>query len=229
MSITTKNSNLLTELDFQRIAKSLPLAPAPAAPTIETLIGQLAEFYGCDASDCVSKFKDTSEETNCLVEDPFAEAIFKDLDVDDQLEFREVGDALKKKKITGLKRKIALDRARRRVRRRRQPAAAPAEVPEAGAAAPAAPVAAGIPRQPHARGPNVEHAGWEPIVCPRCYRTAGDFKCYENPANRGTPIWIMRCVTETGAMGARAPHKRSIVATRMSRDAVVQGQGVDSE
>ena len=222
--LTTKNSNLLTELDFQMIAKSLALAPAPAAATIETLIGQLAEFYGCDASDCVSKFKDTSEETNCLVEDPFAEAIFKDLDADDQLEFREVGDALKKKKITGLKRKIVL-RAKRRVRRRRQPAAAPAGVPEAGAAAPAAaaaPVEAGIPRQPHGRGPNVEHADWEPIRCPRCHRTAGDIKYYQNPGNRGTPTWIMRCVTETGAMGERAPHRRSIVANRMSREDVVQ-------
>ena len=104
--LQNKNSNLLTAEDLQRLVEHLNLPqPDSGAPAemqeakCTSLISVLAKHFCLNVADCLARFQEREETANCLLHDPFAEAIYLDLDHDDKLEFADFGMTLKKKKI----------------------------------------------------------------------------------------------------------------------------------
>ena len=68
-------------------------------PNIEPLMESLAGHDEWCAEACFAKFMATEAEPDCLHGDPLAEAVFNDLDHDDQAEFKEHKDAIHKQNI----------------------------------------------------------------------------------------------------------------------------------
>ena len=243
--LTTKNAKQLTDEDLRRIASHLSLS---CAATSDGLIRTIAEHLHCDATECISNFRHQDEEDNVLLNDPFAEAVYNELVPEDKLEFKDFGDALKKKKVRTAKRKLSHNFAQRAVKRRRthrsvgqgrsragQPLPGPPEpaplqdrskdrppppLPEAKLA-PASQCAPAEPPPVRTHGPPV--AGhvvrWEPVFCPRCRQVAGEYKYYETPGNRDGACWAMRCVVPgTSNMGLVAPYHRRIRTSKISEE-----------
>ena len=44
------------------------------------MVGLFADHFGCSATACISKSRDTEDEPYCLCDDPLAEAVYNDLD-----------------------------------------------------------------------------------------------------------------------------------------------------
>ena len=99
--LTTKNCNMLNEKDLRRLRdhSSLLNGDNDRIPTAEEMLELLAGHCSCSATEFVSKFKDTADDPDCLHEDPFAAAVYNNLDPEDKLEFPEVGDVIKKKRL----------------------------------------------------------------------------------------------------------------------------------
>ena len=107
--LTTKNTNRLSENDLQRLVAhlGLPMGSRVENASVAALIGALATHFGFDADDCCIKFQQTEDTSGtCYTDDAFAEAVYNELDPDDQKEFAEIGAAIKKKKIATCRRSL---------------------------------------------------------------------------------------------------------------------------
>ncbi len=76
-ALTTPNTNLLTDADLRAVTAHFNLQPEGGQlQSTEEMIGSLATHYAGNADDWLQNFKATEAEpdTNCLLQDPFAEA-----------------------------------------------------------------------------------------------------------------------------------------------------------
>ena len=104
--LLSKGVNLLTAEDLQRLVKHLNL-PQPDSgdpaetdpPQLTSMISALAQYFCLEVADCLANFQEREETADCLLHDPFAEAVYQDLDPDDKLEFADFGQSLKQRKI----------------------------------------------------------------------------------------------------------------------------------
>ena len=139
--------------------------------------------------------------------DPVTEAIFGELDPDDQAEFKDIGKAVKTRKVkersAAFKHKkfrafVAAPAKRRRTnqggapakrRRTNQGGASSAAGSSAGGSAGAG-AGAGAERGPRV-GPVLPDLQWEDVHCDKCHDVAGQIKYHEYPGLRDPPSWIL--------------------------------------
>ena len=176
-----------------------------------------------EVADCLAKFQEIEEVENCLLNDPFAEAVFHDLDPEDKQEFADVGSALKKKRIRKAQQALGAARFNRNVRGRGRGRGRGGGRGRQGEPAPAEPSESQEPAA-HPHGPPVlEHTvRWSPELCVHCGKVAGEWKYYPNPGGRDGASWAMRCVDPEGKMGTHTPFKRTIRDNVMDNAEVIQ-------
>ena len=95
---------MMNENDLKRLADHWELAGVSEETAVQELIATIASNVGANASDCARDFLDTEAAEDNLLNDPILEAVFNDMDIDDQKEFVGVGDCLKSTKVKEAKR-----------------------------------------------------------------------------------------------------------------------------
>ena len=170
--LLSKGLNLLTAEDLQRLVKHLNL-PQPDSgdpaetdpPQLTSMISALAQYFCLEVADCLANFQERGETDDCLLHDPFAEAVYQDLDPEDKLEFGDFGQSLKQRKIRqaqhalGRKRRLAMSnfqgrgRGRRRSGGRGRGRQGPPSGPGGNESQQGAPVAAAATAEPSESGP----------------------------------------------------------------------------